>query len=270
MFGFGKRKGAATPTAGEPGGPVIAAVLLDDAAFDLDALRVALGAARIAGGRLTGGTVNGGVLTLHWGDDLVGITRTNYPYPASDLDGPCATARMWPPGHSPADAVRRHRVFLLVTMTGGRSDPVRRRLAMTQVTAVAAGWPGVTAVYWPESTQVFYPPVFVDFARELTDPAAPPLYLWVDFRVFRNADGTSGLFTTGLAALGRMEVEIPSIDMPPGELREWSLNIAYYLLDAGDKVKDGDTIGVSAEHRIRIRYGPGSHGQPGRVMQLLS
>ena len=105
-------------------------------------------------------------------------------------------------------------------------------------------------------------------ATTITDLKAPPLYLLVDFRVYANEDGTSRMFTTGLAPLGRMEVEIPSLAMPPGKLREWAVDIAYYLLDAGGKVKDGDTMGVSATQQIRIRHRPSSFGGRGTVLQF--
>lgn len=38
---------------------------------------------------------------------------------------------------------------------------------------------------------------------------------------------------------------------------------------ADDRVKD-DTIGVSAEQRIRIRHAKGKFGQPGTVTQLIT
>jgi hypothetical protein len=64
-----------------------------------------------------------------------------------------------------------------------------------------------------EAAAFLFPPVFVSMAETIKSPEAPPLYLWVDLRAFPNKDGTTGLFTTGLAPLGHMEIEIPSIDM---------------------------------------------------------
>src|SRR5205814_3712816 len=89
----------------------------------------------------------------------------------------------------PIDSIKRHRSHLLITMTGGTADPVRRRLILTAVTALAAKQPGVMAVYWPEATLVLFPPVFVNMAEKIKSPEAPPLYLWVDLRALRNEDG---------------------------------------------------------------------------------
>jgi hypothetical protein len=105
-------------------------------------------------------------------------------------------------------------------------------------------------------------------AEEFTTPQSPPLYLWVDLRAFRNEDGTTGLFTIGLAPLGHMEIEIPRIKMESGELREWLLEIVRYLLEKGPVLRDGQTIGMSAEQRIRIRHCPSIFGHAGQVIRL--
>jgi Domain of unknown function (DUF4261) len=202
------------------------------------------------------------------GDEILVLALMPAPYPAAELEGPIATSWMWP-GNTPIEAVKRHRSHLLVTMTGGSADPVRRRLILTAVTALAAKQPGVMAVYWGEAALVIYPPLFIDMAQEMDSPEAPPLYLWVDLRAFRNADGTTGLFTTGLSSLGHMEIEIPRIAMAPGDLREWVLNIMSYLLDNGPVLKDGQTIGRSAEEQqLRIRHSPSTFGHPGKVIRL--
>ena len=85
---------------------------------------------------------------------------------------------------------------------------------------------------------------------------------------YAKPDGTIGLFTTGLGPLGHMEIEIPRIDMPAGVLREWLVNIMYYLLENGPVLKHGQTIGMSAEQKIRISHSPSRFGHRGKVIRL--
>lgn len=269
MFGFFKKKQpAATDGNLESGEPIISALLLEEKSFPVDAFLKQAAKARFGGQAASDIKPNEqGVFCFNVGDEFVAMIVMPAPYPADDLDGPIATSWMWPP-EPPIEDVKRHRAHMLITMTGGGADPVRRRLVLTAVTALAARQPGVMAVYWPEATQILYPPVFIDMADEINSPEAPPLYLWVDLRAFRNPDGTTGLFTTGLAPLGHMEIEIPGIDMEPGELREWLLNIMYYLLENGPVLKHGETIGMTAEQHIRISHVPSSFGHPGKVIRL--
>jgi hypothetical protein len=65
-----------------------------------------------------------------------------------------------------------------------------------------------------------------------------------------------------------MQIEIPRIDKEPGELREWLLNVVYYLLENGPVLKHGQTIGMTAKHQIRIRHCPSSFGHHGTVISL--
>jgi hypothetical protein len=267
MFGFFKKKQPDSPKGKlGPGGPIISALLLEGASFPVDAFLKQAAKTRIAGKAVSGiNRDEGGVFSFDVGDEFLALALMPAPYP--DLEGPIATSWMWP-RQPPIETVKRHRSHLLITATGGAADPVRRRLAVTAVTALAAKQPGVMAAYWPEATLVHYPPVFVNMAEKIDSPEAPPLYLWVDLRAFRNEDGTTGLFTTGLSALGHMEIEIPRIDMEPGELREWLLNIMYYLLENGPVLKHGQTIGMTAEQQIRIQHCPSSFGHPGTVIRL--
>ena len=269
MFDFFKKR-QSNSFKGKPGagGPVISALLLEGESFPVDAFLKEVAETRFAGDPASSiERGDGSVFSFDVGDAFLALALMPAPYPAEDLEGPIATSWMWPQ-QPPIEPVKQHRSHLLVAMKGGAADPIGRRLIVTAVTALAAKQPGVMAVYWPEATLVHYPPVFISMAEQFPSPEAPPLYLWVDLRAFRHPDGTTGLFTTGLSALGHMEIEIPSIDMEPGELREWLLDIMCYLLANGPVLKHGQTIGITAEQQIRIRHCRSSFGHPGKVIRL--
>ena len=60
--------------------------------------------------------------------------------------------------------------------------------------------------YWGNATLVVPKDMFVDFAQEVL-PVGPPVHIWIDFLVGANTDNSSKGFTTGLTALGHMELE---------------------------------------------------------------
>jgi hypothetical protein len=269
MFGFFKKKQTdSSKDKQKAGEPVISVLLLEGDSFPVDDFLKEAARTPIAGKAVANiERSDGGVFSFNVGDELLASVLIAVPYPANELEGPLATSMLWPPT-PPIASVKQHRSHLLITMTSGAAKPVQRRLVLTAVTALAARQPGVMAIMWPEATHVIFPPLFVNMAEEIDSPVAPPLHLWVDMRAFRNEDGTTGLFTTGLAPLGHMEIEIPRIDMDPGELREWLLNIMYYLLEKGPVLKHGQTIGMSAEHKIRIQHTASSFGHAGKVIRL--
>jgi len=249
------------------GGPVIAALLMEGHSFPIDAMKQ-----RIAQGPIGGRTpadikIEKGFLIFTLGDDLVAIAPMPAPYPWSDLEGPCETSWMWPKA-TPATTMKRHRSHVLVTLLNGASDAIKRRHLLTQILKLAADLPGVIGIFWPEATVVHYPPVFIKMASSPHNPQVSLLNLWLDFRVVRNPDGSFGLFTTGLTPLGYLELEIPSISMKPAELRELAMNIVIYLMDPKTNVKNGDTIGATAEQQLRVRHVPSQFPERGTVMRL--
>lgn len=266
MFGLFKKK---TPARSEDklgsGEPLIAALLLEEKTFPFDAFMKKLAKTKVGGKTASSVERKDDIVSFNLGDEFVALALMPAPYP--EIEGPLETTWMWPPT-PPREDVKQHESHLLVTMMGGEGDPVRRRLTLTAVTALAARQPGVMAVYWPEGTLVTFPPLFIDMGEGMNSPEAPPLYLWVDLRALRNEDGTTALFTTGLKALGHMEMEIPRIKMGIGELREWMLNIMYYLLEKGPVLKHGQTIGMTAEQKIRIQHAASVFGHPGKVIRL--
>lgn len=277
MFGFGKNKteqSAPPPsqprdpgTSSKPGSPLISAILMEGDSYPLDDLAARLQRSQLGSNTPKDLKTDKGILMFGLGDEIVAIAPMPAPYPRRDLEGPCATSWMWPKDR-PATSVLSHRTHVLVTMLKGQSSPIDRRLVHTQITALAAEQPGALGIYWPEATLVHFPKLFIDGARRMNSPKKPPIMLWVDFRGIKNSDGSLGMFTTGLAPLGLLEIEIPKIKMAAGELREWMMNIVSYLLDKGPVLKHGQTIGVDANNQLRITHVPSQFGKPGIVIRI--
>ncbi|QEH39189.1 hypothetical protein OJF2_78010 [Aquisphaera giovannonii] len=265
---FKKARAGSTGGRPDPGGPITGALLLEGDSFPFDGFLEQLAGARVAGRPASDvGREGGALASFRVGDESFALSLMPVPHPPGDLEGPLATSWMWPEDVSRED-VRRHRSQLLVAMTGGAGDPVRRRLALTAVTALAAGQPGVMAVYWPEAALIHHPSVFVEMAGAMASPDAPPLPLWVDLRTFPNRDESIGLFTTGLPALGHKEIEIPGIDMEPGELREWLLNILHDLLERSLVLEHGQILGLPTGRKARIVHGPSMFDPSEGVIRL--
>jgi hypothetical protein len=231
--------------------PLIAAALLRGMMFSFEPVQKSLETFRFNGRRLGGFEIKDQSLSCSVGNEIIVLMLMPAPYPWCDLEGPCHTSWMWPEGKSAMD-VKAHQSHVLIRVVGGNSPPIDRHQLLTQLAAACAQQPETMAIYWPYATLVHEPKLFVEMAKGSEGVA--PLFLSVDYRVFRNEDGSTGLFTTGLDPLGLMELEIPSIDMKPGELREWAMNISGYMLENGPVLKDGDTVGMSAEQKIRIRH----------------
>ncbi|AJS59469.1 DUF4261 domain-containing protein [Paenibacillus sp. IHBB 10380] len=100
------------------------------------------------------------------------------------------------------------------------------------------------AIYWHTSDKLVAPTAYVE-AIELDEK----LYGAVNLRLFNTGDTEPKemiMDTLGLSALGIPDVQCHFSDMDPTEIARNLLLISKYLYDQGDIVKNGETIGTSA------------------------
>jgi hypothetical protein len=189
------------------------------------------------------------MLTVAPGGARAVIAVAAHPIPWEELEGPCQAAWWWPEAEQ---KLRKHKAHLLITLTGDE-DLVTRTMRLTRlVAAVAASSRGAIGVYWGAGTLVHSPEAFIEDAAQMTREELP-LNLWVDFRPQRNGDGTLGIFTTGMTALGQMELEVAASRGDPERVMARVVELAYQLVDQGVHPADGERVGeVAVRHRASL------------------
>lgn len=206
-----------------------------------------------------------GVLTLGFGESFAAIGLMPAPIPAKELAGPIETSVFWPDAGNDLAQSRGHLIVSLMMPLEGNAIEVRKQLTMI-VASVLVGCEGAQGVYWGDATMLIRSDVFRATAIEsLPDP---PLMLWVDFRVGAAEKGKAAGFTTGMEALGLMEIECDAANEPPSLFRDRLLGIAGYLVANGLVIQNGHTIGEDEHERIRVVYGKSSFGYENAVMKL--
>lgn len=187
------------------------------------------------------------------------------PIPWADLEGPCSTAWWWPEA---AEKLKPHTAHAIIAVTPKhKDDAIASCLIATKLTACLASTANAAGVYWGNGTLVHSAETFMEHSRG-AGPDHLPLSLWIDFRLQRTPDGRYQLLTTGLESLNKREIEIAPCALRPIELLETAYDIAHYALTSGAEIRDGDTIGRSESHKIRISFAKSMWDRPGDVMRL--
>lgn len=212
----------------------------------------------------TPGLSESGILSFNTPTGWVAISLMEIPLPWSELETPCAHAYLWPDAEK---SLRKHAAHLIVTVTDSKGDTVDRFLTLTKVIAALLDGFEVAGIYWGAGGVVQSPEIFREFAGEATREFLP-LHLWIGFRIGRNKDKSLWGYTVGLEALGHMELEVLRSGYSGEDLIDRLFNCAHYLLDNGPILKDGNTFGLSAEEKIKIRHLPSEFGRKGKVIQL--
>lgn len=188
--------------------------------------------------------------TCRWGEATVGVTLVPRPIPSAILEGPCAAAWYWPDA---AEAIRGHKAHLLVNLVDESRDVIDKALRLTVLTSAAAGQADAAAILWAPAGLVHEPHAFAEQAAQ-SSRLSLPLYLWIDFRIRQQPAGDCSLFTTGLARLGKREIELESAQAAPQRVLEWAYNLAHYLLERTAIIKDGDTVGLPDGTQFSVQH----------------
>lgn len=83
-----------------------------------------------------------------------------------------------------------------------------------------------------------------------------PLYNWIYFGL-REENGKQSVYTYGLTDFGKKEMEIVDSQNSLEELSEMMFNLAHYVIAYDVKLNDGETIGISADQKLKISESKG-------------
>ena len=196
------------------------------------------------------------------------IGAMGMPIPAPDIEYACANSFMWPEA---AEALRGHTSHLIVMAMGGTGElsPAEQGIFLSRSIAACTEAYEAVAVYWGHANTVHNPELF----RELMEDAGPDMHsipapLWIGFLRARNEKGGVDVYTSGLSAFGAMECEVIGSHQPPSEIVSLLTGLGAYLIDRGNVIGDGDTVGGDENHRIRARHADSAIGREGKVLQI--
>ena len=152
------------------------------------------------------------------------------------------------------EVVARTKAHAVTVMLGGlEKTPPRERilLEMQLVAAALDVLKSATAVVWPDANAMWTPDTFrseLDRANgEIPHTLAVAVKLGRDTENLR-PDGTPTWFarTDGLNAFGIMEAEWRAFDGEVVKLASWMSGIAWYLINKGAIIADGESMGTDA------------------------
>jgi len=189
-------------------------------------------------------------LVFNFRDGMIAVALMPGPIPWSDLEGPCATAWWWAEA---AERMRAHTYHFIVTVMGGTIPPVERRVILTRLVSAVLRHTDAVGVYWAEGTVVHEPTSFLEQAEGISETQIPGP-LWIDVRLETNDDETLRCFTTGLAPLGHLEIEVPRATLKPQELLEFVGDTACYMVNTSTPIADGETLGRTATEKFKVRH----------------
>jgi hypothetical protein len=186
------------------------------------------------------------------------------PVPHEELAQATAAAWYWPEA---AIVLGGHRAQALLGVEAESSRRVDAGMLLTAQAAAVAEAAGGLGVQWTAAGLFHSTEAVATYARQM-DSAQLPLYVWIDFHVYRDPEGNFSLTTRGLEAFGSLEIEVAQSSLDPQSLIGRVYDIAHFVLEKGVLLRDGETIGVTQDERIAISVGPSREHLEKKVIQL--
>lgn len=190
------------------------------------------------------------ILVFNVGDKMVAVGLMPGIIPDEEAEYAAQTNYMW------RDALKKaeeHEAHILVSVLGADGDRIEKGELLVKVIASCCKQEGVLGIY--ANGTVYQPEFYMEAAQMLKDGEFPVLNLiWLGLR--RTEQGVAG-YTAGLVNFGKDEIEVESAKASPAEIRDFLLDIVSYVIIENATLKDGETIGFTAEQKLQITRSEG-------------
>lgn len=188
-------------------------------------------------------------IVVRAGGNIVLVRLLSEPAPEELIKDLCVGAWYW---RQACEATSKHRAQAVVGVMQSSLDALDTRLLLTDAVSAVMD-DNAIASYWLSSLQSRE--AFLKQSAKISRDA-PPVWLWVNFRVTNDIDKGLSLSTSGMDQLGLDEIEAKDVKRPGRDVVTLLLGMAEYLASRGPVIKDGETIGDSPQLNIRVHKGP--------------
>jgi hypothetical protein len=244
---------------------LLAKVVLDEPKLPQEpAIRQALGRVRADAGPLDLIRAGEDSLVFRFEGETAAVSLLAESVPSAEVQRAAAAAWYWP---AAAEAIAGSRAQVLVGVVPELGDRLESALRLTKLAAAVAEAARAKGIFWAAAGLVHSPQALTGYAQQMSRQNLP-LYVWIDFHVHAEPDGTTALYTTGLAAFQAPEIEVYGSRREPRALIARVYDIVHYLLVKGAVLHEGDTIGRSGEEKMEIHLAPSRRDLAKRVVQI--
>lgn len=182
----------------------------------------------------------------------IAIGNMPLPIPGDEIKETAAYNYLWPNGEKEAT---KHKGHILLSILNAGKDPVAENLLFSKVASAILKHSKSLGVYIGGRTLLLSKDLYLGNTERMSAEDLP-LYNWIYFGL-RQDNGKQSIYTYGLADFGKKEMEIINSSRSLEELNEMMFNMAHYVIAQDVTLKDGETIGISATQKLKIKESGG-------------
>ena len=189
-------------------------------------------------------------LVFEVGDMLAAVSLGTYPIPNGEAELNAENNYMW---ENAVQVAKEHRAHIMVAVLGKEEKVLEKGKLFTKLVSACCRQKYATGIY---TSGVVFEPRFYEGLADMLKEDELPIFNWVWFGLYRSEGGLNG-YTYGMDVFGKEEMEVLNTDAEPEKLRDFLASLASYVLACDVTLKDGETIGFSADDKHTITRSPG-------------
>jgi hypothetical protein len=174
--------------------------------------------------------------------------------PQGELDDCINVGYFWK--NAKTEAVQ-HKAHIIISVLPNAHSAVDMNTMFTKVAAAVLEETDALGIYLGSRTLLLSKEFYTNHAQVLKEGSLP-LFNWAYFGLVKQGDKNS-VYTYGLELFGKKEMEIIDSHREISELQDMMYNTAHYVLDSEVTLKNGETLGISAEQKLKISLSKGKY-----------
>ena len=185
---------------------------------------------------------------------MAAVSLMPAPIPNGEAVSNARTNFRWPEAVAVAEA---HKAHLMIAVLRREQNAMDAGKLFVKLCAACLAQPNATGANVVGS--VLAPDFYCDFAKHCHANGEFPLMNLVFFGMYQRevGAGISG-YTYGMTAFGKQELEVLDSEHQPSEVFDMLHNVASYVLESDVTLRDGETLGYSAEQKLPITESKGA------------
>ncbi len=193
-----------------------------------------------------------GIAVIQLKGSQIAIMLMDVPIPGDELEFPSQISYLWPDAK---DLTPKHKGHIIISVTSTGDNKLKMFRTFTKVATSILTNTNALGIYLGNQTLVLPTAFYVDNAKSMTDDSLP-LMNWIYIGLRDDNDKNNG-YTFGLKEFGFDEMEILNSKHSKEEIHEMLFNLSHYVILSNVTLKDGETIGLTADQKIKLSRSQG-------------
>lgn len=184
--------------------------------------------------------------------EMVALAYMPVQIPMGDIEGTAQYAYNW---QNATQELKDHKGHAIVSLMAGNKTTLERFRILSKVLCAILSTSNAIGIYQGNQSLLIPKSQYLDNIDELKEDGTP-ITLWVYFGL-RKSDKGNNLYTYGLTEFGKQEIEIINSKLDIEEVYDFVANIVAYVVGSDVTFKSGETLGYTADQKIKITSSKG-------------